>query len=203
MQHIVKLCRLHIVQHPIATRWPISVLQNTRWQSTPGLVGQWQWGQFARSLISTTSRYTHIIQKKYQIKNNQIKKQTMHHPIKKNIFLVKNVSHLGAHPRQLNHNWHFMGSLQIFQTPIKPHTTFNYRLFQPTRGTLCTKRRKLLQSIHVLAKRVGDSKALYWFETWATLIVHLVSLFYCLLDRQNGDFSSSSDPSLGWWIMWE
>ena len=198
-------CRLHIVQHPIATRWPISVLQNTRWQSTPGLVGQWQWGQFARSLISPTSRYTHIIQKKYQIKNTQIEKQKQYTIQWKEIYISskKNASHLEAHPRQLNHNWHFMGSLQIFQTPIKPHTTFYYRQFQPTRGNLCNKRKKLLQSMHVLAKRVGDSKALYWSKTWATLIVYLVSLFSCLLDRQNGDFSSSSDPSLGWWIMWE
>ena len=178
-------------------KYSLAEYAGTGWTMTMGTI-------CTKSNISHREVHPHH-PKKYQIKNTQIEKQKQYTIQWKEIYISskKNASHLEAHPRQLNHNWHFMGSLQIFQTPIKPHTTFYYRQFQPTRGNLCNKRKKLLQSMHVLAKRVGDSKALYWSKTWATLIVYLVSLFSCLLDRQNGYFSSSSDPSLGWWIMWE
>ena len=173
-------------------KYSLAEYAGTGWTMTMGTI-------CTKSNISHLEVHPHHPKKISNKKYPNRKTKTIHHPIKINIFLVTNVSQLEAHPRQLNHNWHFMGSLQIFQTPIKPHTTYYYRQFHPKRGTLCTKRRKLLQWMHVLAKRV----ALYWPETWATLIVYFVSLFSCLLDRQNGDFSSGTDPSLGWWIMWE
>ena len=175
-------CRLHIVQHPIATRWPISVLQNTRWQSTPGLVGQW--GQFARSLISPTSRYTHIItQKKYQIKNAQIKKTNNTPSNKKKYIPSKKCLPPRSAPTPIEPQLTLHGISSNISNTDKTSHNLLLSAFQLTRGTLRTKRRKLLQSMHVLAKRVGDSKALYWSKTWATLIVYLVSLFSCLLDR--------------------